>query len=283
MAGGLVVGLGVWKGGPWVRDYFSHVSTDDAFIAGYATTVASRLSDLVEQVLVHDNDYVERGAVLVRLDRRPFEIAVDQMRSDLRQAKLNVDRMVKSLEAPGWARPGARPGPVLGRRARGGMAGRRGAAGAGAPPGSPACGPRPPRSASYAELILRQKDHERVKNLVVLADGHPRGARPEAGGAPERSREIQGRRAVRPAGPGPARWPRTISIPSRSPRTSTAPTPRSAAPWPRGSRSWRTWVSPPACAHGARGPPRRPAPTHEQHVRVLVRRRTGGPIGPDAG
>ena len=70
MAGGLVVGLGVWKGGPWVRDYFSHVSTDDAFIAGYATTVASRLADLVEQVLVHDNDYVERGAVLVRLDRR---------------------------------------------------------------------------------------------------------------------------------------------------------------------------------------------------------------------
>ncbi len=167
MAGGLVVGLGVWKGGPWVRDYFSHVSTDDAFIAGYATTVASRLSDLVEQVLVHDNDYVERGAVLVRLDRRPFEIAVDQMRSDLRQAKLNVDRMVKSLENARAGLDQARDQvqssvaaleeawrAVEGQQeqVRSRIAGLR----------SQAASLR----ASYAELILAQKDHERVKNLV---------------------------------------------------------------------------------------------------------------------
>ncbi len=61
VVGGLAVVLGAWKGGPWVRDYFSHVSTDDAFVAGDATTVASRLSDVVEQVLVHNDDYVERG------------------------------------------------------------------------------------------------------------------------------------------------------------------------------------------------------------------------------
>jgi membrane fusion protein, multidrug efflux system len=167
VVGGLAVGLGVWKGGPWVRDYFSHVSTDDAFVTGDATTVPSRVSDVVEEVLVHNDDYVERGAILVRLDRRPFEIAVDQMRSDLRQAKLNVDRMVKSLETSRAGLDQARDQvqssmaaleeawrAVEGQQeqVRSRIAGLR----------SQAASLR----ASYAELVLAQKDHERVKNLV---------------------------------------------------------------------------------------------------------------------
>jgi membrane fusion protein (multidrug efflux system) len=167
VVGGLAVVLGAWKGGPWVRDYFSHVSTDDAFVAGDATTVASRLSDVVEQVLVHNDDYVERGALLVRLDRKPFEIAVDQMRSDLRQAKLNVDRMVKSLETSRAGLDQARDQvqssvaaleeawrAVEGQQeqVRSRIAGLR----------SQSASLR----ASYAELVLAQKDHERVKNLV---------------------------------------------------------------------------------------------------------------------
>jgi membrane fusion protein, multidrug efflux system len=167
IAGGLVVSLGIWKGGPWIRDYFSHVRTDDAFVTGDATTVASRLADVVEQVLVHNNDYVERGAILVRLDRRPFQITVDQMRSDLEQAKLNVDRTVKSLETAragldqardqvqssvaaleeAWRAVEGQQEQVLSR-----IAGLR----------SQAASLR----ASYAELVLARKDHERVKNLV---------------------------------------------------------------------------------------------------------------------
>ena len=168
IAGGLAVVLGAWKGGPWVRDYFSHVSTDDAFVAGDATTVASRLADVVEQVLVHNDDYVERGTILVRLDRQPFQIAVDQMRSDLQQAKLNVDRMVKSLETARAGLDQARDQvqssvaaleeawrAVEGQQeqVRSRIAGLR----------SQAASLR----ASYAELVLAQKDHERVKNLVA--------------------------------------------------------------------------------------------------------------------
>ncbi|MGZ3394061.1 MAG: HlyD family secretion protein [Isosphaeraceae bacterium] len=167
IAGGLAVVLGAWKGGPWVRDYFSHVSTDDAFVAGDATMVASRLADVVEQVLVHNDDYVERGTILVRLDRQPFQIAVDQMRSDLQQAKLNVDRMVKSLETARAGLDQARDQvqssvaaleeawrAVEGQQeqVRSRIAGLR----------SQAASLR----ASYAELVLAQKDHERVKNLV---------------------------------------------------------------------------------------------------------------------
>ena len=117
---------------------------------------------------MHNDDYVERGAILVRLDRRPFEIAVDQMRSDLQQAKLNVDRMVKSLETARAGLEQARDQvqsssaaleeawrAVEGQQeqVRSRIAGLR----------SQAASLR----ASYAELVLAQKDHERVKNLVT--------------------------------------------------------------------------------------------------------------------
>jgi membrane fusion protein (multidrug efflux system) len=164
---GLAAVLGVWKGRPWARDYFSHVATEDAYVVGDATTVASRIADVVEQVLVQNDDHVERGAILVRLDRRPFELAVDQMRSDLQQASLNVDRMVKSLETARAGLDQARDQVRLGvaaldeawravqgqqEQVRSRIAGLR----------SQAASLR----ASYAELVLAQKDHDRVKNLV---------------------------------------------------------------------------------------------------------------------
>ncbi|MDR3634743.1 MAG: HlyD family secretion protein [Isosphaeraceae bacterium] len=167
IAGGLAIVVGAWKGGPWIQDYFAHVATDDAFVAGDATTVPSRLTDVVEQVVVQNNDYVERGAILVRLDRRPYEIAVGQMRSSLQQAKLNVDRMVKSLETARAGLDQARDQvqssaaaleeswrAVEGQQeqVRSRIAGLR----------SQAASLR----ASYAELVLAQKDYERVKNLV---------------------------------------------------------------------------------------------------------------------
>ena len=168
IAAGVSSILGAWKGGPWIRDYLAHVRTDDAFVAGDATTVASRLADLVEQVLVQNDDYVERGAILVRMDRRPLELTVDQMRSDLQQAKLNVDRMVKSLETARADLERARDQvqsssaaleeawrAVEGQQeqVRSRIAGLR----------SQAASLR----ASYAELVLAQKDQVRVQNLVT--------------------------------------------------------------------------------------------------------------------
>jgi membrane fusion protein, multidrug efflux system len=97
--GGLAAVLIVWKGVPWYHHFFAHVSTEDAFVTGDATTVASRIPDVVEAVLVRDYDYVERGTLLVRLDREPYRLQVEQKRSDLVNAKLNIDRIVQSLES----------------------------------------------------------------------------------------------------------------------------------------------------------------------------------------
>ena len=252
--------LGAWKGGPWVRDYFSHVATDDAFVAGDATTVASRLADVVEQVLVHNDDYVERGTILVRLDRQPFELAVDQMRSDLQQAKLNVDRMVKSLET-------ARAGLDQARdQVRSSVAALeeawRAVEGQQEQVRSRIAGLRS-QAASLRAVVRRARaraEGPRARQEPgQLSDGDPRGARPEAGGVRERTREIQGGRAVGPAGPRPARPGSGLSTSRADPRGPRSHRhARSAAPWPPGSRSWRTWASPPACSPWSRKPCTRP-------------------------
>lgn len=87
-----------WKGLPMAREMITHVSTDDAFVAGDATQVSARIGDQVEQVLINDNDFVEKGTVLVRLDQQPFAIAVEQKHSALRQARVNVEQLIAAME-----------------------------------------------------------------------------------------------------------------------------------------------------------------------------------------
>jgi len=79
----LVVGAGtqVWK-------YYSvRESTDDAEIDGHIEAVGARVSGTVISVNVTDNQYVENGTVLVQLDPRDFQVALDRARADLADAQ----------------------------------------------------------------------------------------------------------------------------------------------------------------------------------------------------
>ena len=66
------------------------VSTDDAQIDGHITQVASRVGGTVTKVNVKENQYVEAGTVLVELDRRDYEVAVDRARAELADAQANA-------------------------------------------------------------------------------------------------------------------------------------------------------------------------------------------------
>ena len=57
---------------PFFRDYFSHVETDDAYVTGEASAVGSRISEVVTKVFVKDNDFVEKGTLLVRSTETSF-------------------------------------------------------------------------------------------------------------------------------------------------------------------------------------------------------------------
>jgi len=66
------------------------VSTDDAQVDGHITQVASRVGGTVTKVNVKENQYVEAGTVLVELDRRDYEVAVDRARAELADAQANA-------------------------------------------------------------------------------------------------------------------------------------------------------------------------------------------------
>ena len=99
------------------------VSTDDAFVPGHITYVSPRIEDVVTEVLVDQDDRVEPGQLLVRLDREPFEVAVAQAEASLEEARANVCA-------------GAGPGPVADRP------GARGLLPAEERPGDPAAADR---------------------------------------------------------------------------------------------------------------------------------------------
>jgi membrane fusion protein (multidrug efflux system) len=58
-------------------------STDDAQIDGHLVPVAARVGGTVLAVLVKDNQPVEKGALLVRIDPRDYEVAAARAAADL--------------------------------------------------------------------------------------------------------------------------------------------------------------------------------------------------------
>jgi len=64
-------------------------STDNAYVQGEITRVSSQLSARIDEVLVQDNQHVEKGQLLIRLEGEDFRLAVDRAAAALatRQAE----------------------------------------------------------------------------------------------------------------------------------------------------------------------------------------------------
>jgi membrane fusion protein (multidrug efflux system) len=76
------IGVGVWF---WLTA--GRESTDDAQVDAPVTQVAARVGGIITKVAVNDNQRVELGSVLVELDRRDYEVAVDKARAELADAE----------------------------------------------------------------------------------------------------------------------------------------------------------------------------------------------------
>jgi membrane fusion protein (multidrug efflux system) len=100
VVGVLVVGLSIAAivGVPRILYAWSHVSTDDAIVNSHVTYLSSRIDGVAMQVLVDDNEYVEAGQALVRVDDELFQLAVQQKQAALARAKLSVDQAVAALQ-----------------------------------------------------------------------------------------------------------------------------------------------------------------------------------------
>jgi membrane fusion protein (multidrug efflux system) len=88
---------------PRTRRYFaSYESTDDAQVDVHLYPVSARVSGYVVKVNVTDNQYVQQGAVLVEIDPRDYQVAVDKARADLANAEatarsLNISVPITSV------------------------------------------------------------------------------------------------------------------------------------------------------------------------------------------
>jgi len=62
-------------------------STDDAFIEGHVTQIAPQVAGRVSKVVVRDNQFVNAGDVLVRIEPSDYEAKLAQVRANLASAK----------------------------------------------------------------------------------------------------------------------------------------------------------------------------------------------------
>lgn len=90
-------------GGYFLWRYFSsYESTDDAQVDVHLYPVSARISGYVIAVNIGDNQYVEKGSVLVEIDPRDYQVAVDKARADLANSEatarsLNINVPITSV------------------------------------------------------------------------------------------------------------------------------------------------------------------------------------------
>jgi membrane fusion protein (multidrug efflux system) len=82
-----------WQGGE---------STNDAYVSGHIHAVAPRVAGTIEEVLVNDNQHVEAGEVLARLDARDFAVREQLAHAQIAQAqaqKLAAEAQIRVADA----------------------------------------------------------------------------------------------------------------------------------------------------------------------------------------
>src|SRR5262249_42892854 len=96
-AGAIALGAGIGFGVDWVRTGRYLETTDDAYVKADYTTIAPKVSGYVSEVLVGDNDPVQSGQVLARIDPRDFRTALDRAKADVAAAKAGIDNIDAQL------------------------------------------------------------------------------------------------------------------------------------------------------------------------------------------
>jgi membrane fusion protein, multidrug efflux system len=89
----IVGGLLYWLS---VRDY---ESTDDAFIAARSFSIAPKVGGYITDVPVTDNQHVNAGDLLAKVDDRDYRIAVDQAKAQVAVAEANIANITAQIDS----------------------------------------------------------------------------------------------------------------------------------------------------------------------------------------
>nr|WP_249141711.1 HlyD family secretion protein [Bradyrhizobium diazoefficiens] len=74
-------------------------STDDAFVAARSFSVASKVGGYVIDVPVTDNQHVNAGDLLARVDERDYRIAVDQATAQVEVSRANIANVAAQIDS----------------------------------------------------------------------------------------------------------------------------------------------------------------------------------------
>ena len=85
--------LALIAGAYWYVTGGQVMSTDDAYVEADKVGVSTDVSGIVKEIDVTENQRVEAGQVLYRLDPRQFQIALDSAKASLAQTALTIDAM----------------------------------------------------------------------------------------------------------------------------------------------------------------------------------------------
>ena len=75
------------------------VSTDNAYVQQDKISVSAEVGGLITQVAVRENQRVNAGDLLFRIDARPYRIALEQANADMADAEANVSTLTTTADS----------------------------------------------------------------------------------------------------------------------------------------------------------------------------------------
>jgi membrane fusion protein (multidrug efflux system) len=95
----LAAGGAAWFGYDWWTVGRFTVSTDDAYVEAYNTTLAAKVPGYVARVLVTDNSKVRTGDVIATIDDGDYRLAADSAREKVATQQSTIARIGHQIEA----------------------------------------------------------------------------------------------------------------------------------------------------------------------------------------
>jgi membrane fusion protein (multidrug efflux system) len=94
----IVLAVLLYFGLKTVADFFTHESTDDAFIAAHVVSIAPRIAGQVAAVHVLDNQLVRSNEPLIEIDPADYAITVAQKQSAAASQDANLRTVIAGIE-----------------------------------------------------------------------------------------------------------------------------------------------------------------------------------------